>query len=764
MNKKSRSAVSQLNHEIHSSQSPKKRPGDNVMEACLGDIPYYEREIHIRNIPNGLLNKQRLYDFFCDKIREAGLWDGSESPVVGLQLDIEGRFAFLCFQSEDLTTQCLQFDQTYYFGQKMYVERPKKWVDARTLFVGNIPHGMTEDRLREFLSHTMNITGMIHSTGKSPIADVEMSKGFAFVTFNTPEETTRCLLLDKTLYEERFLTVARPKTYYQKPTEDEHHQQQVRTIPPTIKRLKCNGLEESSGLADISYDRQLHVSNTPTLPHAKLDIEQPLKWKEARTLFVGNVCPEMTEARLREFLFYTMKITGMIESTGKIPMADVEMLKGYALVTFNTPEEASEVLHMNHVPFLGAELRVERPVWWTQAKPTVKDWKDALRDHERSLREFDERVTYAPDDKLATKLMVTELPPRKKCSDRVLLDFLSSAIEQVGLNCYKGKPLKGFELFRKSPHVGFLEFRSAEEATRGLQLDFIPFDGSFLRLRRPSSWKGDRSKDPTRRWGEALADFFTTTIGRLEGGAISNRPGPLPPTPPFAMDEAESGSTNSNEPNLHSQRVELVKAQKSIQQKEEEDLNQVPKDLYKQIGNQEKRESEWNGARMILGDTKRRAKEKEDKGKLTNEVLTRELENAKQRLHQAETETTRLKKYLAATGKQTHPSPSNEAVEVLAKKLEDTEAKYRKMADSMEGAMGELIAQQSSYRSLQKEKDAEQQKRGEAEETIRKLKVELEAKNSNERRQQEKDAEQKRGEAEEAIRKLKVELKAKNFD
>jgi hypothetical protein len=596
------------------------------------------------------------------------------------------------------------------------------------LFVGNLPHGLDHrNDIHRLVSDKIRQLGLWHEP-EDPVLGAIMNWPYSFVYLRCPELTTRCLQLDKTPCEERFLTVARPKGFTK--LNENEPQQQVRTKSKTMKRLKSNDSEESSGFPDNSYDRQLHVSNIPTVLQSnrhllkdffckkirelglwngylqpvleaqmlrksvavlsfpsealttdclrldqieylsqKLTVERPLKWKEARILFVGNVSPEMTEDRLREFLFNTMKITGMLAGTHKSPIENIKIFPGHAFVVFTTARAAVQALHLHNIPFLGEQLRLKRPTWWTQAPEKVKDWRHALRDHEETLHEFD-RARVGMHDSLDRQIVIRKLPSAKKYSDALLVDFLSSAMEQVGLNLYKGKALKGFELSRTSGSLGFLEFRCPEEATQSLQLNRIPFEGHFLQLERPPRWQGDRSQDDSiQNWDKALSNFFATRILSLEEERERQYSSP---SPPFSNDVGGSPSISNHDSSLQSLRKELVEAKNTI--------------LQLQLGSDESR---------------------------------KELVDSKQLLQTRDTELESLKEELEEARK-----PSRQVVED-DKRLEEIEGKYKKMADRMADAMGELVSQQSSYRELQKERDSERRKNKEAKSIIRQLDAKL---------------------------------------
>jgi hypothetical protein len=621
------------------------------------------------------------------------------------------------------------------------------------LFVGNLPHGLDRSNdIHRLISDKIRHLGLWEDP-EDPVIGAIINWPYSFVYLRSPELTTRCLQLDKTPCDKRFLNVRRPKRYT-KPNEDEPQQLQVRDITkaPPRKRLKSSNddlTEDSScaGLPDIiPYDRQLHVSNIPTelqtnrhllkdffckkirelglwngddlqpmleaqmlrrsvavlsfpseelttdclrldqmeylSQNNKLTVERPLQWKEARILFVGNVTPEMTEDRLREFLFNTMKITGMLKGTHKSPIESIKIFPGHAFVTFTTARATVQALHLHNIPFLGQQLRLKRPTWWTQAlDENIKDWRHALRDHEETLHEFGRtRVMGMHDSSLLDRqIVIRKLPSAKKYSDALLVDFLSSAMEQVGLNLYKGKALKGFELVRASGSLGVLEFRCPEEATQSLQLNRIPFEGHFLQLERPPRWQGDRALQHgpiIQNWGTALSTFFAKRIRNVEEERERHYSSP---TPSLSNDDDRSLISNSNN----------------------HDDSSSPQDL----------RNELVKANTIILQLK-----------LCREQSQKDLEDSKQLLKIRDSELAYFKEELEEAHRK---QPSRQVVIADDKRLEEIEGKYNKMADRMADAMGELVSQQSSYRELQKERALERQNNAEAKARIRQLEAEL---------------------------------------
>ncbi|KAK7492793.1 hypothetical protein BaRGS_00015931 [Batillaria attramentaria] len=85
---------------------------------------------------------------------------------------------------------------------------------ARRLYVGNIPFGVTEESMMDFFNHQMKITGLAQADGNPVIAvHINLDKNFAFLELRSVDETTQALAFDGISYEGQPLKIRRPSDY-----------------------------------------------------------------------------------------------------------------------------------------------------------------------------------------------------------------------------------------------------------------------------------------------------------------------------------------------------------------------------------------------------------------------------------------------------------------------------------------------------------------------------------------------------------------------
>lgn len=85
---------------------------------------------------------------------------------------------------------------------------------ARRLYVGNIPFGVTEESMMDFFNHQMKITGLAQAEGSPVIAvHINLDKNFAFLELRSVDETTQALAFDGISYEGQPLKIRRPSDY-----------------------------------------------------------------------------------------------------------------------------------------------------------------------------------------------------------------------------------------------------------------------------------------------------------------------------------------------------------------------------------------------------------------------------------------------------------------------------------------------------------------------------------------------------------------------
>nr|AAT85577.1 U2 small nuclear ribonucleoprotein auxiliary factor large subunit [Alvinella pompejana] len=85
---------------------------------------------------------------------------------------------------------------------------------ARRLYVGNIPFGVTEEMMMDYFNTQMKMAGLAQAEGNPVIAcHVNLDKNFAFLEFRSVDETTQAMAFDGINFQGQSLKIRRPKDY-----------------------------------------------------------------------------------------------------------------------------------------------------------------------------------------------------------------------------------------------------------------------------------------------------------------------------------------------------------------------------------------------------------------------------------------------------------------------------------------------------------------------------------------------------------------------
>merc|ERR1712203_311865 len=89
---------------------------------------------------------------------------------------------------------------------------------ARRLYVGNIPFGVSEEEMMDFFNQQMHLSGLAQAEG-SPIlaSQVNLDKNFAFLEFRSIDETTQAMAFDGINFKGQSLKLRRPHDYQPMP-------------------------------------------------------------------------------------------------------------------------------------------------------------------------------------------------------------------------------------------------------------------------------------------------------------------------------------------------------------------------------------------------------------------------------------------------------------------------------------------------------------------------------------------------------------------
>ncbi|XP_050684463.1 splicing factor U2AF 50 kDa subunit isoform X1 [Leptidea sinapis] len=89
---------------------------------------------------------------------------------------------------------------------------------ARRLYVGNIPFGVTEEETMEFFNQQMHLSGLAQAAGNPVLAcQINLDKNFAFLEFRSIDETTQAMAFDGINFKGQSLKIRRPHDYQPMP-------------------------------------------------------------------------------------------------------------------------------------------------------------------------------------------------------------------------------------------------------------------------------------------------------------------------------------------------------------------------------------------------------------------------------------------------------------------------------------------------------------------------------------------------------------------
>ncbi|XP_026852402.1 U2 small nuclear RNA auxiliary factor 2b isoform X1 [Electrophorus electricus] len=85
---------------------------------------------------------------------------------------------------------------------------------ARRLYVGNIPFGITEESMMDFFNAQMRLGGLTQAPGNPVLAvQINQDKNFAFLEFRSVDETTQAMAFDGIILQGQSLKIRRPHDY-----------------------------------------------------------------------------------------------------------------------------------------------------------------------------------------------------------------------------------------------------------------------------------------------------------------------------------------------------------------------------------------------------------------------------------------------------------------------------------------------------------------------------------------------------------------------
>eukprot|EP00063_Salmo_salar_P058107 XP_014032942.1 PREDICTED: splicing factor U2AF 65 kDa subunit-like isoform X3 [Salmo salar] len=119
---------------------------------------------------------------------------------------------------------------------------------ARRLYVGNIPFGITEEAVMDFFNAQMLLGGLTQAPGNPVLAvQINQDKNFAFLEFRSVDETTQAMAFDGIIFQGQSLKIRRPHDYQPLPGMSESPSVYVpgvvsTVVPDSAHKLFIGGL------------------------------------------------------------------------------------------------------------------------------------------------------------------------------------------------------------------------------------------------------------------------------------------------------------------------------------------------------------------------------------------------------------------------------------------------------------------------------------------------------------------------------------------
>ncbi|XP_059760494.1 splicing factor U2AF 65 kDa subunit isoform X1 [Balaenoptera ricei] len=140
---------------------------------------------------------------------------------------------------------------------------------ARRLYVGNIPFGITEEAMMDFFNAQMRLGGLTQAPGNPVLAvQINQDKNFAFLEFRSVDETTQAMAFDGIIFQGQSLKIRRPHDYQPLPGMSENPSVYVPGVVSTVVPDSAHKLF-IGGLPNYLNDDQVDPSSPPAPPPSR---------------------------------------------------------------------------------------------------------------------------------------------------------------------------------------------------------------------------------------------------------------------------------------------------------------------------------------------------------------------------------------------------------------------------------------------------------------------------------------------------------------
>jgi hypothetical protein len=348
-----------------------------------------DRRLHVGGLTAG--RGQELVGHLNNAMRTNSLCARHESPVVGCEF--HGKYAFVILGNAEMATLALNLNgKSYYHGSALKLNRERKTISNQierqekgsvkawsvnnsidyyvdqTLFVSDfnpeLINGYLKTEvsavalLKEFFVYTLHLIGSPSAQRSQTIVDCELIDGkkgsYVALRFSTPAAANEALVLDNVPFMGSNLSVQRPNRY-EGPKDDNidwdallNHRASTSKDTPFWDAFLSPKRDKSNGELTIDHE-----------------------------IFIGKLAPDMNEDILNLFLGSSMVQAGLIESEGS-PITKCDIHGTYAIIQLRTPQEATNALCLNNIPFMCRSLVVVRRKQWQGDLKGPLDWADVL--------------------------------------------------------------------------------------------------------------------------------------------------------------------------------------------------------------------------------------------------------------------------------------------------------------------------------------------------------------------------------------------------
>ncbi|XP_047495536.1 splicing factor U2AF 50 kDa subunit-like isoform X2 [Penaeus chinensis] len=196
---------------------------------------------------------------------------------------------------------------------------------ARRLYVGNIPFGVTEEEMMEFFNQQMHLAGLAQAAGNPVLAcQVNLDKNFAFLEFRSIDETTQAIAFDGINFKGQSLKIRRPHDYQPMPGMSEH---------PTLTMPGTTQIPVIAGVVSTVV---------PDSPHK---------------IFIGGLPNYLNEDQVKELLMSF----GQLRAFNLVKDSATGLSKGYAFCEYVDVSLTDQAIHgLNGMQLGDKKLVVQR--------------------------------------------------------------------------------------------------------------------------------------------------------------------------------------------------------------------------------------------------------------------------------------------------------------------------------------------------------------------------------------------------------------------